>query len=215
MDFLLWEFSCIIFVTVNLPSGPDSYTDNIINNNLWEIETSKPEAAIILLGDFNCTSLNFHNYYQTVNCSTRKDRTIDLCFTNIPHAYDNCYKEEPLGLSDHNLIFLRPSYIPKLKREKTIVKNVKKWDNDTIDLLKGSHACTDCIIFSSLPIDKKTDTISSYINFCADSVNKTKCVKIYPNNKPWITKDIKEKLKQKRKYIQHGDRIQQNQSRKS
>ncbi|KAJ8046274.1 hypothetical protein HOLleu_04895 [Holothuria leucospilota] len=44
---------------------------------------------------------------------------------------------------------------------------------------------------SALDIHELTNTINSYIGFCVDLVIPQETVKCYPNNKPWITKEIK------------------------
>ncbi len=49
------------------------------------------------------------------------------------------------------------------------------------------------------------DTITSYINFCADNVVETKAVRIYPNNKPWVNKSFKLILNQKKIAFKEGD----------
>lgn len=36
-----------------------------------------------------------------------------------------------------------------------------------------------------------TDTITRYIQFCEDTVITTKTVKVFSNNKPWLSKDLK------------------------
>ena len=45
--------------------------------------------------------------------------------------------------------------------------------------------------------------MSSYIQFCENNI-----VTCYPNNKHWLTKELKQKLITKRQYIYHKDRLQ-------
>lgn len=42
---------------------------------------------------------------------------------------------------------------------------------------------------------------TEYINFCGDS----RMVKCYPNNKPWVTKDIKAILNEKKRAFRDGN----------
>ena len=42
-------------------------------------------------------------------------------------------------------------------------------------------------------LDELTDTISAYVNFCT-----VKHIKVYANNKPWITKNVKEIINRKK-----------------
>ena len=52
---------------------------------------------------------------------------------------------------------------------------------------------------ASESVNKATDVIFSYINFCEDMLIPTKMVKIFPNNKPWITKALKKTIDEKKK----------------
>ncbi|KAG8000946.1 hypothetical protein GBF38_018249 [Nibea albiflora] len=44
-------------------------------------------------------------------------------------------------------------------------------------------------------MEEQVDTVSSYINFCVDSIIPSKTVTIFPINKPWITKELNKKKK--------------------
>ena len=60
----------------------------------------------------------------------------------------------------------------------------------------GLFDCTDWDVLkgASESVNEATDVISSYINFCEDMLIPTKMVKIFPNNKPWITKALKKTI---------------------
>lgn len=57
-------------------------------------------------------------------------------------------------------------------------------------------------------IDGLTECITDYINFCVDYTVPTRTVKCYPNNKPWVTKDIKALLNKKKRAFRAGDRVE-------
>ena len=42
------------------------------------------------------------------------------------------------------------------------------------------------------------------MKFCEETVIKTKSVPVYPNNKPWVTKDLKVHLNQKKLAFMKG-----------
>ena len=42
-----------------------------------------------------------------------------------------------------------------------------------------------------IDMDRRVSTITNYINFCRDTVIPVRTVRCYPNNKAWITSDIK------------------------
>ncbi len=51
---------------------------------------------------------------------------------------------------------------------------------------------------SSSDIDELTEVVSSWVAYCEDTVIPKKVVKIYPNNKPWVRKQLKYLLKKKK-----------------
>lgn len=91
--------------------------------------TRTGEQPVFLLGDFNRCDITtvLPNLEQYVTSPTRLDRTLDLCYRNIPGAYIS--KARPsLGRSDHNVILLLPRYREKLKTDKIQTKIIKTWD---------------------------------------------------------------------------------------
>ena len=55
-------------------------------------------------------------------------------------------------------------------------------------------------------VNDLADTVYKYINFCVESIVPNKTVEIYPNNKPWVTKHIKDILNRKKKAFVKKDR---------
>ena len=47
--------------------------------------------------------------------------------------------------------------------------------------------------------------MSDYLKFCEDSVIPTRSVKLYPYNKPWVSKELKEMLNIKKRCIASKD----------
>ena len=76
---------------------------------------------------------------------------------------------------------------------------------------RHARACFDCkdwdVFFDTADsIDSATGVISDYINFCVDSIVPSKCIKSFPNNKPWISKDIREQIHNKNNLKTSNDR---------
>ena len=174
-----------------------------------DIEDNKPDAAVLILGDFNHASLDqvLPQYQQYVSCPTRGNKCLDLCYCNIKSAY-KAHQRPQLGHSDHNMVYLTPTYKQKLKTSKPIVKTVKCWSNDNKDLLRGCFDCTDWSVFcdTTTDLNEAVDTVNDYIKFCVDMLIPEKQVKIYPNNKPWVTNELRSKVKAKRLLLHTGDR---------
>ena len=175
---------------------------SLVQTHIQKLESISPDAPKFVLGDFNGSSLKtvLPRYDQYVKCTTRKDKTIDLCYGNIRNAYKAIAKPS-IGASDHNSVFLLPSYRQVLKSQKELSRCVKSWDPESIQRLQGCFDCTDWDMFFNSCDDPcaLTDTITNYINFCVDSIIPKKVIKIFPNNKPWVTKELKCLLNEKKR----------------
>ena len=73
---MLREFSGILFVAVYLPPQTDAGTKTALSQLYKEIskqETTHPEAALLVAGDFNAGKLKsvLPNFHQHVKCVTR------------------------------------------------------------------------------------------------------------------------------------------------
>ena len=105
----------------------------------------------------------------------------------------------PLGQSDHNLVYLSPKYIPIVHRRPATTKSVRVWSDEACEQLKGCFDCTDWSIFyDDNDVDIITDHVTSYINFCVNSVIPCKVIRCFSNNKPWVTKEVKAALNRKK-----------------
>ncbi|XDV36635.1 hypothetical protein PO909_006381 [Leuciscus waleckii] len=164
---------------------------------------------MLILGDFNHCSLDktLPGFYQYVKCNTRNNTILDKCYGNIKDAY-TARARPPLNNSDHNVIQLLPKYRSVFKSSKPEIQSVKVWSSDKTEELKGCFLCTDWnIFFKDADIDSATESISAYISFCIDSVIPQKTVKRYPNNKPYITKGIKDCINRKKLAFRTGNKV--------
>ena len=85
-------------------------------------------------------------------------------------------------------------------------KQIQVWDEDSVEMLKGCLECTSWTILedTSSDLHEQTEAISSYIDFCVSAVIPTKTIKVYPNNKPWVTKELKDILNEKKRVFASG-----------
>ena len=139
----------------------------------------------------------------------KKKNTLDKCYGNVPSAYKSI-SLPAIGRSDHDTVYLIPSYQPKIQCEPVVKKTVKCWSNESVEELKGCFDCTDWDLFldTSDNVSEAADVIGCYVNFCEDMIIPTKTVKIFPNNKPWISKSLKATLNEKKIAWQKGDKIE-------
>lgn len=193
--YLPREINVINLIMVYIPPHAHAATSvDILENIIDNCNSRHPDAATIITGDFNHVRLKHLNQY--VNFNTRLNSLLDLCYSNIEDAY-KAVKLSPIGNSDHHAIQLVPTYIAKHKRHKISKTTKYVWDNDTIESLKTCFETTDWSEFVSENLDYSVELVSDYINFCVTSNVKTKEFISFANSRPWLTREIKETIKQK------------------
>ena len=185
--------------------------ENILYNAVAKMEEDNPEAVKIITGDFNdCQQFGkcIPSYKQYIKFSTRFDK-MDPCFCSVKNAYVS-KKLAPLGISDHNMCQLIPVYKQKLKRSKPTERQVYQWNDEVNETLLACMECTnfDCLFDPSEHVDHNAEVFTDYINFCIDMIVPTKQVKCFGNNKPWVTKDLKQLLNKKKYLLSSNDREQ-------
>ena len=102
-----------------------------LHGSISEHDNSYPDAAFIILGDFNHCNLRKYipKLYKSVTFPTRGNKTLDQCYSNIKNAF----LAAPLphfGKSDHLAIILRPAYIKRLKARPVTIKTVNTWTDE-------------------------------------------------------------------------------------
>ncbi|KAK3548591.1 hypothetical protein QTP70_014845 [Hemibagrus guttatus] len=178
-------------------------------DEIQSVERTNPDALVIVLGDFNKGNLSHKlpKYKQFIKCPTREGNVLDHCYTTISGAY-RAVPCAALGQSDHIMVHLIPAYRQKLKLCKPVVRTSKKWTSEAVGELQGCLDCTDWDVFRSTTnsLDEYTDTVSSYIYFCEDSIIPT-CTRVsYNNDKPWFTAKLRRLRSEKEAAFRSGDR---------
>lgn len=126
----------------------------------------------------------------------------------------------PLGMSDHNVMYLVPLYKSVLEKTKQERRLVPVGSEESINPLQDCFSCTnwDVFINACVDLDELTETVSAYVTFCEDLVIPKKEIHIYPNNKPWVTKSVKNTIIQRNICFKQGDvtqyKVLQNQVKK-
>ncbi len=144
-----WEFCSFIFVSVYIP--PQAHVSSALQklaDLITETEQQHPVSVLIILWDFNKANLSreLPKYRQHITCPTRDSNILDHCYTVIKNAYHSVPRAA-LGLSDHCLVHLIPTYRQKLKSAKPVVKTVKRWTNKTEQVLQACLDLTDWSVF--------------------------------------------------------------------
>ena len=207
--YLPREFSNIFLCVVYVP--PDARAANTasqIADCVHRHLQNKPDAPMLVLGDLNHCPLEKYlpGFQQYVRCATRNNNTLDKCFGNIKGAYTARAKAPLTTSCDHMAVHLTPTYRSVFKTCKPITKTTHVWSEDAVEQLKGCFLCTDWdVFFHDANINVATETITDYITFCVDSIIPQKTITKYPNNKPYVTKEIKECIRRRRTAFRAGD----------
>ena len=137
---------------------------NQLADQVLAVENANSDSVVIVVGDFNhtCLSKALPRYKQHVDCSTRKDKTLDHCYTVYKGAY-HASARASLGKSDHNTVILIPAYRQKLKTVKPVKKTVKKWSPESTEALRGCFECKDWNVFehACTDLDEYTDAVNT------------------------------------------------------
>ena len=78
-----------------------------------------------------------------------------------------------------------------------MTRSIKKWPDEADAVLQDCFARTEWNMFrdSSDVIEEYTTSVTGFINKCIEDVVTTVTVRTYPNQKPWITGNIRTELK--------------------
>lgn len=212
--YLPREFTSTIITAAYIPPDANAkHAMDTLHAAIGKQQPAHPEAAFIVAGDFNHSNLKtvLPKFYQHVSCSTRGDRTLEHVYTNIAGAY-TATPLPHLGQSDHLSLFLTPKYSPLINRVKPIRKTVKVWPAGVDSVLQERFKDTDWSSFASaategshVNIDSYTYSVLDYINSTIDSVTTEKQITTYPNQKPWMNRDVRLLLKARDNAFRSGD----------
>ena len=126
-------------------------------------ETASPDAIKIDTGEVNHCPLKVFStsYFQHVDCPTRKDCILDLCYTsvgnadcptrkdcildllhtNVQNVYSSAPPPPPPCQSDHSTLHLTPQYRPVVQRIPPMTQTVTEWVSSQVQQHTFSKAC--------------------------------------------------------------------------
>ena len=95
-----------------------------------------------------------------------------------------------------------------MQREPIVTRTIKEWSADAVQNLKGSLDCTDWDVFvdSASDINELIESVCGYAELCVERAIPQKTVKMFLNNKPWITKRVKSIINRKKLAFQKNDK---------
>ena len=194
-----------------VPEADENNCNNVLEDIIDNCLYKHPNSATIIAGDFNHVRLKHLTQY--VDFNTRADKILDLCYSNIQNAY-KAYKLPGIGLSDHCSIQLVPTYITKHKKCKRRKITKELLDDACIDKCQATFETTDWNALISDDLDETITTISDYITYTI-STNSTTIEKyVSNNNQPWLTREIKQEIKNRYKAKTDNDRLKVKQTQR-
>ena len=143
--------------------------------------------------------------------ATGKEKGGGVCLYVNERWCKNVIVREQLCTPDIELlsVSLRPLYLPREFPQLfvTVVYIHPKANVDRAAQQQGCFDCTDWDVFrnSCSSLDELTDVVTSYVSFCVDTVIPVKKCKVFPNNKPWVSMQLKHVLNEKKRVYFRGD----------
>ncbi|KAI4904350.1 hypothetical protein NFI96_009650 [Prochilodus magdalenae] len=171
----------VVIVGVYIPPGAtakDALCE--LYSAISRLQNTNPGGLFIVAGDFHVNLKSvLPKFHQHVNFAMRGANALDLAYTNIPSAY----RAEPrphLGYSDHISDCFEHTDWQMFREAATY--------STTTDL------------------EEYTSSVTSYIGKCIDDVTVSKTITTRPNQKPWMTAEVRALLKARDSAFKAGDK---------
>jgi len=199
------------------PKPDDDTSLNCLNESLKRINPNS-KSVLLIGGDFNLGNIDWgsastipgkpnikqhqelldiaadHSLSQLVDKPTRKDKTLDLLFTNYPSIVDNIETIPPIGEADHDIILsVCNTSLRRCKPKPRLILKYSKanWNGINEDLIETHNQ-----ILKDQDHKNIDELWSIFKNNLQTSVSKHIPSKLSKrNNKlPWISNDLRKKM---------------------
>ena len=87
----------------------------------------------------------------------------------------------------------------------TVFISVTTWLEEASHQLQDCFQRTDWEVFAHQDLENHTTAVFDYIRFCTDNVTRNRLMRIYPNRKPWMTKEVQSLLTARNTAFRSGD----------
>ncbi|KAK7151638.1 hypothetical protein R3I94_008091 [Phoxinus phoxinus] len=195
--------SCVIAAVLYFPphssatAQPDLIITQYLDRCLRNIERNYQQAAIVILGDTNKykseTICSRHGLKQIVAGATRKTSQLDSILTNISSMYESPEHLPPVGSSDHETILLDAGNWPTKPIKHIFCRKYTPETNRQLGLLMNTTDFSH--ILEATDPEAKVSAFTSTIRSILDRTIPFKKVSITDNDKPWMTIQIKDLIK--------------------
>lgn len=187
-------FSSIVLGAVYHPPDADCQSmRDYIRDALVKIESTYPNSAVIIAGDFNKLDLKAavrpFQLKPAINFPTRGENTLDKIFTTLIEYYLPPVGLPPFGLSDHLTITMSPGLRRKQSKPKSKVIKVRD--------KRPSYKASVGRFLLKVPwaelstdqqsCDEKLGIFNDIINFGLNTIMPEQSIRVHPSDRPWLT----------------------------
>nr|XP_049591334.1 uncharacterized protein LOC125978210 [Syngnathus scovelli] len=203
--FLQREITVVIITAVYIPPNANaSAALSLLLNTINEQQRAHPDGVHIIAGDSeseDCTP----PFHQHVKCPTRGERTLDHVYSKIKHR-NRAMPLPHLGQTDYLSLLLIPAYTPLRRRSRPTTKTVTTWPGNALSPLQDCLQNTDWDLFHHQDLAMFTETVLDYVKFCMVTVCVDKTIRVFPNQKPWMTSQVRSLLTARDSAFRSGNR---------
>ena len=161
------------------------------------ILSKHPGAGIAAIGDFNqFPDINLtsqHGLKQLVKASTRENSTLDKCYTNMHHYYENPQIRSHLGKSDHNAVLLTPNKYTRQNNGvlKSRITRIQGKNEKSMFVYKLRNTDWSDLYLKDT-CEEQFSVFNQTMSDLIDSCFPLKKVVYHTNDKPWVTEYFKD-----------------------
>ncbi|CAG5957692.1 unnamed protein product [Menidia menidia] len=98
------------------------------------------------------------------------------------------------------------AYTPLSRQTKPTKKTITTWPEDALPRLQDCFENTQWEAFYHEDLEIFTDAVLSYIKYCIGNVTVEKRIWVFPNQKPWMTRQVRMLLRARDSAFRSGDR---------
>lgn len=160
---------------------------------------------VIVTAVYISTDANASTALSPLLCPTRGENTLDHVYSNIKNGYRTAPLPH-LGESEHLSLLLIPAYSPLRRRSRLTTRTITTWPDTALSELQDSIQRTDWDLFEHQDLDAYTGTVLDYIKFYINTVSFDRTIQVFPNQKLWMSSQVRSLLKARDTAFRSGDR---------
>lgn len=90
---------------------------------------------------------------------------------------------------------------------------INTWPEDALSQLQDCFSTTEWSLFEKLDVEEYTESVLSYITFCTENVTVTNRIRVFTNQKPSMTNEVRLLIRDRNTAFRSGDRAQYSSTR--